>query len=200
MQNEKKFLADCYAASQPTDKLISAYMMEVRRLKDNGDISIDDYYLLRSHRSALNMLEEKTMGDPEAITGTAIEEILERIQIDIKARESEKLEMEKNEHAKTKKDLDEERQKNTERENCLDAKAETLATWVFYILFVMLSVFFAVCWCLQEAISRGWIKVLIIVVLVVVNLLSWLFGWSFWGFRPKIVLYLKQTIKKLIYT
>lgn len=109
--NEKKIIADCYAALKPSDKLISKYIEEVERLRKEKGISEDHYYLLRTHRAAINILESKTFGDYEEFTTQTVQEILEQIIDELKREEREKLEEEKKSHQKTQEELEEERTK-----------------------------------------------------------------------------------------
>ena len=63
--NEKKIIADCYAALQPSDQLIKKFIKEIERLKTEGKINDEECYLLRTNRVVMDLLEKKTMGDPE---------------------------------------------------------------------------------------------------------------------------------------
>lgn len=77
--NTKKFIADCYSSIQPSSSLINKYIEEIEKLKDIKRINNDEYYLLRTHQAALNLLETKTLGDPDAIDTRTVQEILDGI-------------------------------------------------------------------------------------------------------------------------
>src|SRR5690606_21845094 len=81
--NTKRFIADCYSATQPSTELIKKYMLEVEKLKAEKKINNDAYYILRTHRASLNLLEKNTMGDPEAFDGSSTAEILDTIMYSI---------------------------------------------------------------------------------------------------------------------
>ncbi|TET22060.1 MAG: hypothetical protein E3J71_07650 [Candidatus Stahlbacteria bacterium] len=96
--NEKRLIAECCAALQPSDELIDMFNKEVKKLKRAGTITDNDYYALRTHRVAMNLLAEKTMGDPRNFTQKTAEEVLQ----EIKKEEYEKYLIEAKEHQRTK--------------------------------------------------------------------------------------------------
>jgi len=99
--NEKKIIASCFASMNPNDKLITKYITEIKKLKENKSINEDQYYLLRTHRSAINILESKTMGDSNEFTTQTAKEILDELMNEIKKEELKKLDEEQTRHAKT---------------------------------------------------------------------------------------------------
>ena len=111
--NEKTLIADCYASMTPSDKLITKYIEMVEKLKD--DISMDDYYLLRSFRASINILEAKTLGDPDELTPKTIHEIIDEIIDRITKEERDKLLGEQKDHEKTKTELELLKEKELER-------------------------------------------------------------------------------------
>ena len=80
----KRIIADCYAAVQPSDRLWAAYIQEVEELEQRGNITADDYYVLRYSLEARKALMEVTLGDEAAFSQGSVDEILqlakERIQ------------------------------------------------------------------------------------------------------------------------
>lgn len=103
--NQKKIIADAYAALQPDSFLIRRYLNEIKRLLDEDTITSEEYYVLRSHRVALNILEEKTLGDPENFTDTTPEEILYEIKNKLEFESNLRYEEEKEKHNETKEEL-----------------------------------------------------------------------------------------------
>ena len=59
-------VADCYAALSPPDELWQAYLTEIDKLERLGDITRDDYEILRRTGEAEQMLMDITMGQPSA--------------------------------------------------------------------------------------------------------------------------------------
>ena len=195
--NEKKFIADCYAAKQPTESLIRTYMLEVEKLKKDKKINMNDYYLLRSHQIAFRLLEEKTMGDPDEITGEAIGDIIQRIKADIKGQAEIDLQLEKQLHQDTIEELKNQKEKYAEREGQIDAWAEgmakklTNAIW-FSIFVVLVTVYLA-----TTNLGLNLPKIIIwffIAVQIILTLLGLLFGFTFWGIRDKLINKIKNWI------
>lgn len=138
--NQKKLIADCYSATQPNEKLIQKYILEIEKSKNEKKISSDDYYLLRSDRTALNLLEQFTLNDPDLFDNSTTEEILSRIINGIKQVEIEKYEEEKLSHEGTKiqvERLEYEKEKLLEEKDILPNKlAQILGSLIFYFLII----------------------------------------------------------------
>lgn len=139
--NQKKLIADCYSAMQPSEILIKKYLLDVERSKKDQKISADDYYLLRTDRAALNLLEQFTLNDPDLFDNSTTEEILTRITNKIKQEEEEKLEKERFEHEKTKLRADRmefEKDILIEEKNILPAKlSRVIGSSIFYLLIIL---------------------------------------------------------------
>ena len=80
---KKKLIADCYALTQPSQELITAYLNEVDKLKKENKISSDQHLLLRTHHGAYKILNSKTYGDAREFTSATPYEILEQIMRDM---------------------------------------------------------------------------------------------------------------------
>jgi len=76
----KRIIADCYAALNPPDTLWRQYLEEIDRLQKRGDISEDDYYLLRLSLTARNTLMDLTLGGTKAFTEGTLGDVLEAAQ------------------------------------------------------------------------------------------------------------------------
>jgi hypothetical protein len=74
----KRIVADCYAALNPSNELWKRYLQEIDRLQKHGDITEQDYYLLRYSASAKNALVNLTFGDPQVFSQGTVDEILGR--------------------------------------------------------------------------------------------------------------------------
>ncbi|MEQ9424729.1 MAG: hypothetical protein RJQ09_09950 [Cyclobacteriaceae bacterium] len=89
---EKKLLMDCLSVMQPGEKLIKKYVEQIDLLKAKGAISNEMVYLLRAHRSAYNILESKTLGDPDELNEQSTQEIIDELIAQIKKEEVGKYE------------------------------------------------------------------------------------------------------------
>lgn len=189
--NSKKFMADCYSAIQPSETLIKKYLAEIEKLKVGNKISNDDYYLLRSHRVSLNLLESKSMGDPDAIDATSTEEILDGIIESIKAKEAKRLSDEIQTHNETKEKLVQQEQKIKGLESSLEKKANRISLFVGKILFWFLVSIVAFCLfanLFPESFNiDGYFKIFLWVLIGLITLMNIATGFNLWGMKDKVV-------------
>lgn len=136
--SEMKLIADCFAALQPSDLLMKKYLQAVEVLKNEGKITSEQYYLLRTHRAAINLLEAKTLGDPEAFEGKTAEEILDDIIANIKAEERRLLHEERARHIETARLLEDERMKRAAVVNGIESRAKQIANVVSHVFSALL--------------------------------------------------------------
>lgn len=107
---KKRIIADCYAALNPTDPLWKSYLEEIDRLQARGNISEEDYHLLRYSTEARRALMDLTFGEVDAFTEGTVEEVLERARTAARAEVEAALLAEKGKLlAETEKRLDAER-------------------------------------------------------------------------------------------
>lgn len=196
--NSKRFMSDCYSAIQPTEALIKKYLQEIEKLKTENRISNDEYYLLRSHRASLNLLEAKTMGDPDAFDASSTEEILDNIVFSIKAKEAERLNLEIQEHTKTKEQLEIEQERVEKIDSTLKKKSTKIASLIGKFIFYFLS--FVVLICLAINLFPEYfpvkqsIKIPLWSIIIVVTVLNIATGFNFGGLRNKIVDFIQKKI------
>jgi hypothetical protein len=98
----RELMAMCYAALEPGPGLWSAYMREIDKLRQRGDITARDHELLRSSLRVRDELANLTMGEEAALTGRTVMEILHRIEASIVAEKASELAVEQAAHADTK--------------------------------------------------------------------------------------------------
>ncbi len=103
--NEKKLIADAYAAMRPSDELIKKYWMVVDQLSKAGSITSEEYILLKSSVVARNMLQEKTQGLVNKVDRDLAQKILLDIDSKAKLEAQKELLVEKASHEKTQRDL-----------------------------------------------------------------------------------------------
>lgn len=99
-------IAFAYAALRPSKKLLNAYLTEINRLSENGEISPRDLQLLRSSPTVMTHVVSLTLGDEDALTSETVIESLQLITEEILKEESQKLGDEKREHDLTHRQLD----------------------------------------------------------------------------------------------
>ena len=88
--NEHKMIAQCQAALQPNPALLRQFLREVENLRKDKKITEEQYYLLRTHRVAMHLLQEMTLGDIENVTPKTPEAIFEEMTKEIR-RDAERL-------------------------------------------------------------------------------------------------------------
>lgn len=196
--NSKKFMAECYAAIQPSERLIKKYLAEIEKLKSSKKINTDDYYLLRSHRASLNLLETKTMGDPDAIDASSTEEILDEIIESIKGKEAKKLAEEIETHKVTKKQLEDQVKKVKTIESTLNNKSLKIAVLIWRIFFTLSLLILGFCLFTNLfpnlfGISKN-LKTIIWIVVGVFTLLNLMTGFNIMGLKKKIVSQLQSKV------
>lgn len=125
--NEKKMIADCYAALQPDNRLLKAFLAEVEKLRTEQKINDNEYYLLRSDSVVMDLLKEKTLGDPDSFTSKIPLEILEEIKSEIRRKDVPKYLDEKERHDTTRRELEAIKDDSLKRKESLYARAEQIA-------------------------------------------------------------------------
>jgi len=130
----KYIIAQSYAAMQPGENLWSKYLDQISSLSNRGDISPDDYYLLRASPQARSELMDLTMGDEDAIVEGTTQEILERIKRDIRAEESTKIEQQRKRIDRIESELHSERAKTRERQDSVNLRITGLSRRLAWLL------------------------------------------------------------------
>ena len=99
-------MAYCYAAVQPSTKLIDKFLKEIDKLCASGEVTERQHRLLRSSPSTYTELVDLTLGDESALTHESILEALERVTEEIVGEQSEALSSERMAHEETRRRLD----------------------------------------------------------------------------------------------
>lgn len=91
----QKIISCGFAALHPSRQMIKKLVSEAKILKENGQISEDDFVLLTQSSIAKVILQEKTLGELEKFTGKTVIEVLEEINRSAAIDEMRKFEEEK---------------------------------------------------------------------------------------------------------
>ena len=200
--NEKRIIADSYAALQPSELLIKKYVETVEQMKTSGTITSDEYYLLRTHRTAFNLLEEKTLGDPDAFDAKTPEEILDEIEARIKSEDNQKLAQEQELHAHTRSERDNAVSKRSKLEANIDRRAQQLGNFIanfssglIYLIFIV-GIFYQLFPNVIPSLNNYKVAVLIIVFLS--GAMGLLNGFNILSFRTRFKNWLKNHIQKYL--
>lgn len=90
----KVIIAQCYAAMRPPDALWRRYLEEMTRLQAAGQISDEDYHLLRFSTEARTELVSLTFGSAGAFSGHTVREVLEAARAAVRAQAKAAIEAE----------------------------------------------------------------------------------------------------------
>lgn len=104
--SRKRIIADCIAALKPDRALIKLYLQEVEKLNKEKKITDEEYYYLKAHKSAYDLLGDKTYGDAENFTDKTSHEIADEIKAKVKAEGDKLLDAEKKAHLGTQTELE----------------------------------------------------------------------------------------------
>lgn len=86
----KRIIADCFAATQPSEQMVRKYLEKVDTLEAEGKHSENECFLLRYSMEARNALMDRTLGEEEAFTQGTIAEVLDVVKESIVGEEREK--------------------------------------------------------------------------------------------------------------
>ena len=88
----KRIIADCYAALQPDEKLIRAYLSKIDKLEQEREIAEEEVFMLRYSLEARQALMELTSGDEDVLTNVSLQELLQITKENMLAKERAEIE------------------------------------------------------------------------------------------------------------
>jgi len=97
----REVLAYCYAALQPSEELLCAFLTEADKLKVKGEITARDHMLLRVSVHTQDALMNRTLGETAELTPERVSNIARELESEIQREEREKREEEERRHAET---------------------------------------------------------------------------------------------------
>ncbi|GEM_PF-5801314 len=139
-----KIVAEVYAILQPTDSVIRKYLTEVQQGYKRGEISEDDYYLLRA-TSVINEILSENIDSVELVTDKTPTEILEKIKSQSREEGLRKYYEMRDQYQKVvednkrKKD-DREIRKNKKKQNILSCMCFIFDLVMGFLIFVLIIV------------------------------------------------------------
>lgn len=92
---ENQIIANCYAAVKPNSVIINKFSKEIEKLKEDKQITEDDYILLKNREVLDSMLSDKVIGNIENVNEDTTYEILNDIKVELRKELNEQLEKEK---------------------------------------------------------------------------------------------------------
>jgi hypothetical protein len=142
--NEKKLIADCIAAIQPDDLFVKKMVEEAKKLKDSGKVSADEFLAVSRSYLIQDMLMKETLGDPEAVNGTSIEEVLKKLRADAAFIPEQQLLTEKVKNQDLETQLRNYERDSIEKRSKLRGSVRNVATRFYGFMFIISMVLLAV--------------------------------------------------------
>jgi hypothetical protein len=147
-----RIIADCYAATRPTERLWQLYLQEIDKLRQRSKVTSDEYYMLRNSTAAESTLMEVTMGEEEGFTQGTVPEILERVRSDLEARKQAEVDAERASREAIEHELKAMREWNVHRRAQINARARRYASKAMWGVKFSLLIVLA----LATLLSFGW--------------------------------------------
>jgi len=97
----REILAFCYAALQPSEPLLAAFLKEAEKLEASGGITARDHMLLRVSVHTNNALMEHTLGEKDELSPERVTVIAEQLTAEIQEEERARREEEEKRHVAT---------------------------------------------------------------------------------------------------
>jgi hypothetical protein len=213
--NERKIIANCIASLAPDENLLRKYTKELERLERDRHLTSNEVYFMKTHRLVNEYLVQKTFNDDDNFYDKLPEEIFKEIKNVIEVESQKKVDEERLHHAQTqtildgtKRDLDSSLQEieSVRSQSILyDIKitnfSKKAAKWIIRIIFgfllpILLSAFAIVSF--PNLICNHIIRCFSILLVLIISVLSGIFGYSVKGFFKKLETYLKNSIRNMI--
>lgn len=212
--SEKRLLANCYAALQPSEGLLKKLIGAAEKLLEEGEITQEEITLIKESRVARNLLQEETLGDPNRFTDQTITDILAEIRMGIRIEEQEKFEddkkqfssdltksqqrilgeqsktqVEKEQHEETRRKLQDTVQEKESLEQNIEQFAKTVALVVsvaFYILTIGLVVLATFVQLVPNLISNDYLKYILTGIAAIFSVISIINGYNVKGTKDSL--------------
>lgn len=124
---ESQIIANCYAAIKPNSVMINKFSKEVDKLKNDNQITSEDYALLKDYEVLNSMLSDKVMGNIDNLNEDITYEILNDIKIELRRDLNEQLEEERRKTKKIEREKSKIERKNSETIEIIKKEAKKKA-------------------------------------------------------------------------
>lgn len=175
---ESQILANCYAATRPNSVMINKFSKEVDKLKNDNQITLEDYALLKDYEVLNSMLSDKVMGNIDNVNEDVTYEILNDIKIELRRDLKEQLENEKQKNKKIEEEKNKIEQKNNEiikiiKEDAKKkAKINSICIAIVSILFPIIILFLDLYFNIVDILNSDNKFIVIIIRVIIYSLIS----------------------------
>jgi len=187
--NSARIIAECYAALRPSVELLRELADATDKLREQGDISEEEYYALRTSREARELLADATMGDAANFTPQTPAQILREMRFRIKTEAEEKYREERATHEQTRAQLQALKKNAEETERATQALARRIGSLVadaFALLAVLLTLGSLVPQVAPGLLRSLAARVMAGLMAAALTFASVVFGLDIWGARSKV--------------
>lgn len=204
----KRIIADCYAATRPTESLWRLYLEQIEKLNQRGEVSSEDYYLLCYSMEAESALMDATLGDEKAFTQGTVPEVLRVVRTNIERRKQAEVDSERASRVAAEKEVEAGRQRDQRRRERRRSRAERYARRTVRVMEGLLLVLVGVAltftfpWDLP-ALTAAWGRYLLALGFLIVFVLSVagiMYGTTVRGIANRIEVWLAHRIEKTLLT
>ncbi|MGP9043949.1 hypothetical protein [Cytobacillus kochii] len=152
----KRIIADCYASQQPPEFLVKKYLEKIAELKEKGEITDQDYYLLRVNPEARKILMQETQGKEEALIAVKIQEIAELTRLKLVEDKELELEVQRLEMQEKDRIIQTVKQEAEDKQRLFQnkiARQKNRSNFIAKIILAFLSLFISGIFCLGQYIT-----------------------------------------------
>lgn len=158
----KRIIADCYAATRPTEELWRQYLQEIGKLKQENEIDATEYFMLRNSTLAESALADATMGQEEGFTEGTVSEVREKLRSNLEAEKQVEVDTERAARESAENEIRAGIERDTSRRTEIRNNAEKWAYWitkvpvVVIVVLLTLATAYSFPWELPAASSFWW--------------------------------------------
>ncbi len=200
----KRIIADCYAATRPTERLWRLYLQEIDKLRQRDEVTPDEYYMLRNSMAAESALMEATMGQEEGFTQGTVPEILERVRSGIEASKQAEVDAERVSREATESELEAMRQRDVCKMARIKARAQRYASRTVWglnlslLVILMLGTLYSFGWGLPfvDVPSKQYAATVVLLILLVFSVASFWNGTTVEGIARRCEVALEKWIER----
>lgn len=204
----KRIIADCYAATRPTEPLWRLYFGQIDKLNQRGEVSPEDYYLLRYSMEAESALMDATLGDEKAFTQGTVPEVLRVVRANIEKHKQAEVDTERASKKAAEKEVEAGRKRDSRRRELIRSRAERYARWTvrtvegLLLAFIVVASAFTFPWDLPT-VTAAWGQYLLALGFLMVFVLSvagMMYGTTVRDIANRIEVWLAHRIEKTLLT
>ena len=197
--NEARLVAQCGAALHLNHEMLKKLVKIAAKLKADGKVSDEQYYLLRASPIVHEMLAEKTLSDPGAFSASTIDEVLNEIEEKARSKEVELYRAERDQHQQTWLKLTTTELERGQFAGRFDELSDLIARFVARGVFVLLLLVGATSIVLPfftDLVERPAVKAFCIVTGLILGFGSLVYGFNFRDLRDRVKASVKATVRQ----